>query len=94
MAANAPLRLPAACTSKLIVPLVPFGWSSKAWLALPSLSRWLINTVRLGYMILFTRHLPRFNDILFTSVVDKDTPVLCVETGKGRNRACPSSQDE
>lgn len=29
-------------------------------------------TVRLGYMIQFTRHLPRFSGVLFTSVAGKD----------------------
>ncbi|KAL0197604.1 hypothetical protein M9458_006144, partial [Cirrhinus mrigala] len=43
-------------------------------------SHWLIQTVRLGYAIQFTRHPPRFRGILFTSVhSDTDASVLRAE---------------
>ncbi len=40
----------------LVFPLVPLAQSLGAWLALPSLSRWLLRTIRLGYAIQFARH--------------------------------------
>ncbi|KAL0147132.1 hypothetical protein M9458_057656 [Cirrhinus mrigala] len=70
----------------------PPAWG--AWLALPSPSRWLIRTVRLGYAIQFARRPPKFRGIHFTSVQsDTDASVLRAEI-VGRNRACPSSRDE
>ncbi len=46
-----PPRCPSAGTSG--VPLVPLARSLGAWLALPSPSRWLLRTIRLGYAIQF-----------------------------------------
>lgn len=39
-----------------------------AWLCLSNPSRWLLRTIRLGYVIQFTRRPPTFKDILFTLV--------------------------
>ncbi|KAL0173705.1 hypothetical protein M9458_029673, partial [Cirrhinus mrigala] len=51
-----------------------------AWLALPSPSRWLIWTVRLGYAIQFAKRPPRFSGIFYTSVYsDKDASALRTE---------------
>lgn len=50
-----------------------------AWLTLPNPSRWLIRTIRLSYAIQFARHLPRFSDVLFNSVAEKEACVLCAE---------------
>ncbi len=41
-----------------VVPLVPLARCLGAWLVLPSPSRWLIRTIRLGYAIQFTRRPP------------------------------------
>lgn len=51
-----------------MVPLVLLVQSFDTWLALSNLSRWLLGTIRLSYAIQFTRHPPKYNDILFTSV--------------------------
>ncbi len=58
------------------MPLVRF---LGAWLALPSLSLWLCQTIRLGYAIQFTRRPPKFRGVLFTSVKAADAPVLRAE---------------
>lgn len=47
-----PTRCPTVGTS--VVPLVPLVRFLEAWQALPSLSHWLIRTVRLGYAIQFS----------------------------------------
>ncbi|KAL0196780.1 hypothetical protein M9458_005320 [Cirrhinus mrigala] len=66
-----PLPLPAGC---------PTAVTLAAWLELPSPSRWLIRTVRLGYVIQFARRPPKFRGILFTSVrSDTDASVLRAE---------------
>ncbi len=44
--------------------------------ALPSPSRWLLRTIRLGYAIQFARRPPKFRGIRFTSVNPADAPVL------------------
>ncbi len=62
-----------------VVPLVPLVRSLGAWLALPRPSRWLTRTIRLGHAIQFDRHPPRFSGIRFTSVLNKDAPVLRAE---------------
>ncbi len=49
----APFRCPTVGTS--VTPLVPLVRSLGAWLELPSPSRWLLRTIRLGYAIQFTR---------------------------------------
>ncbi len=50
-----------------------------AWLALPSPSRWLLRTIRLGYAIQFAWRPPKFRGIRFTSVKPADAPVLRAE---------------
>ncbi len=72
-----PPRCPTAGTP--VVPLVPLVRSLRAWLALPSPSRWLIRTIRLGYAIQFARRPPRFRGVHFTSVKAVDTHVLRAE---------------
>ncbi|XP_050950465.1 uncharacterized protein LOC127153455 [Labeo rohita] len=62
-----PPGCPTAVTS-VNVPLIPLATRLGAWLQLPSLSRWLIRTVRLGYAIQFARRPPRYRGVLFTSV--------------------------
>ncbi len=47
-----------------------------AWLTLPSLSRWLTGTIRLGFAIQFARRPPKFNAILETLVAVRNAPVL------------------
>ncbi|KAI2663985.1 Intermediate filament protein ifa-2 [Labeo rohita] len=71
---SSPLPLPGCPTAgtSATVPLIPLAHQLGAWLALPSLSRWLIRTVRLGYTIQFARLLPKFRGIYFTSVQSKD----------------------
>ncbi len=73
-----PHRCPTTGTS--VTPLVPLARSLGAWLALPSPSRWLLRTIRLGYAIQFARHPPKFRSIRFTSVKAADAPVLRAET--------------
>ncbi len=51
-----PHRCPTTGTS--VAPLVPLARSLGAWLALPSPSRWLLRTIRLGYAIQFARRPP------------------------------------
>ncbi len=72
-----PPRCPTAGTP--VVPLVPLVRSLRAWLALPSPSRWLIRTIRLGYAIQFARRPPKFRGVHFTSVKAVDTNVLRAE---------------
>ncbi|KAI2645254.1 Gag-Pro-Pol polyprotein [Labeo rohita] len=50
--------------------------SLEAWLSLPTLSRWLARTIRLGYAIQFARHPPKCSGILFTSVRGDSATVL------------------
>ncbi len=105
MPQNAPPSVPSTptpfrCTTTgtLIVPLEPLAQHLEAWLMLPSLSRWLTRTIRLGYAIQFARRPPKFNGVLETSVAVRNAPVLrwgdCCPPGKGCNRAGPSSRDE
>ncbi len=72
-----PPRCPTTGTS--VTPLVPLARSLGAWLALPSPSRWLLQTIRLGYAIQFARRPPKFRGIRFTSVKPADAPVLHAE---------------
>ncbi len=72
-----PHRCPTTGTS--VTPLVPLARSLGAWLALPSPSRWLLQTIRLGYAIQFARRPPKFRGIRFTSVKPADAPVLRAE---------------
>ncbi len=72
-----PHRCPTTGTS--VTPLVPLARSLGAWLALPSPSRWLLRTIRLGYAIQFARRPAKFRGIRFTSVKPADAPVLRAE---------------
>ncbi len=83
MPQNAPPSVPSTptpfrCTTTgtSIVPLEPLAQRLEAWLTLPSLSRWLTRTIRLGYAIQFARRPPKFNGVLETSVAVRNTPVL------------------
>ncbi len=69
---------PFCCTTTgtSIVPLEPLAQRLEAWLTLPSLSRWLTRTIRLGYAIQFARRPPKFNGVLETSVAVRNAPVL------------------
>ncbi len=87
---------PHCCTSvgMLIVPLVPLAQSLGAWLELPNPSRWLIRTVRVGYVIQFARRLPRFSSV--PKICDNprhhcSVRGYCCPVGEGCNQACPSS---
>ncbi len=71
---STPLRCTTAGTS--IVPLEPLARRLEAWLALPSPSRWLTRTIRLGYAIQFARRPPKFSGVLETSVEARNAPVL------------------
>ncbi|KAI2654619.1 ORF V: Enzymatic polyprotein [Labeo rohita] len=91
---------PTAVTS-VNAPLIPLAARLVAWLELPSPSRWLIRTVRLGYAIQFVRHPPKSRGVLFTSVrSDTDASVLRAEIAVLLAKdaiepgACPSSRDE
>ncbi len=63
-------------TGMSIVPLEPLAQHLEAWLTLPSLSRWLTRTIRLGYAIQFARQPPKFNSVLEKSVAVRNAPVL------------------
>ncbi len=63
-------------TGTSIVLLEPLAQRLEAWLTLPSLSRWLTRTIRLGYAIQFTRRPPKFNGVLETSVAVRNALVL------------------
>ncbi len=83
MPQNAPPSVPSTptpfrCTTTgtSIVPLEPLAQRLEAWLTLPSLSRWLTRTIRLGYAIQFTRRPPKFNSVLEMSVAVRNAPVL------------------
>ncbi len=83
MLQNAPPSVPSTptpfrCTTTgtLIVPLEPLAQRLEAWLTLPSLSRWLTRTIRLGYAIQFAMRPPKFNAVLETSVAVRNAPVF------------------
>ncbi len=83
MPQNAPPSVPSTptpfrCTTTgtSIVPLEPLAQRLEAWLTLPSLSRWLTRSIRLGYAIQFARRPPKFNGVLETSVAVRNAPVL------------------
>ncbi len=73
----APLHCPTVGTS--VAPLVPLVRSLGAWLTLPRPSPWLLRTIRLSYTIQFARCPPKFRGVQFTSVLNKDAPVLRAE---------------
>ncbi len=83
MPQNAPPSVPSTptpfrCTTRgtSIVPLEPLAQRLEAWLTLPSLTRWLTRTIRLGYAIQFARRPPKFNGVLETLVAVRNAPVL------------------
>ncbi len=55
------------------IPLVDF---LAAWKLLPSISKWVLQTVERGYRILFGSPPPRFNGIVSTVVGPEQAPVL------------------
>ncbi len=74
MPQNAPPSVPSpptpfrcTTTGTSIVLLEPLAQRLEACLTLPSLSRWLTRTIRLGYAIQFARRPPKFNGVLETS---------------------------
>ncbi|KAL0168633.1 hypothetical protein M9458_036855, partial [Cirrhinus mrigala] len=74
-----PPGCPAAVTS-VNIPLIPLETRLGTWLQLPSPSRWLIQTVRLGYAIQFARRPPRYGGVLSTTVhSDTQAAVLRAE---------------
>ncbi len=82
MPQNAPPSVPSTptpfrCTTTgtSIVPLEPLAQRLEAWLTLPSLSRWLTRTIRLGYAIQFARRPPKFNGVLETVRWQSETPL-------------------
>ncbi len=88
MPQNAPPSVPSTptpfrCTTTgtSIVPLEPLAQRLEAWLTLPSLSRWLTRTIRLGYVIQFTRRPPKFNGVLLAK--DAIEPVPPAEMRQG-----------
>ncbi len=91
-----PPRCPTAGTP--VVPLVPLVRSLRAWLALPSPSRWLIRTIRLGYAIQFARRPPQVQGCpLHFSESCRYPCLACGDrspTGEGRDRAGPSGRYE
>ncbi len=83
MPQNAPPSVPSTptlfrCTTTgtSIVLLEPLAQRLEAWLTLPSLSRWLTRTIRLGYAFSSPGDLPKFNGVLETSVAVRNAPVL------------------
>lgn len=76
-----------------VVPVVQLVWSLGAWLVFPSPSYWLIQTIKLSYVIQFAQRPPKIRGIQFTSRLGKDAPALRAEiaTGEECNRAGPSN---
>ncbi len=72
-------RWPGSCVPHCCPTMVLLARSLRAWLALPSPSRWLLRTIRFGYVIQFDRRPPKFRGIRLTSVKAVDAPILCVE---------------
>ncbi|KAI2644936.1 Inactive tyrosine-protein kinase 7 [Labeo rohita] len=62
-----------------VTPLRPLAEKFVDWLNLPNPSRWLLRTIRLGYVIHFVSPLPKFRSVLSTSVRSKNTAVLHAE---------------
>ncbi|KAL0146880.1 hypothetical protein M9458_057819 [Cirrhinus mrigala] len=62
-----------------VTPLRPLAENFLDWLSLPSPSRWLLRTIRLGYAIQFARRPPKFCGVLATSVRGSSTAVLRAE---------------
>ncbi len=89
-----PHRCPTTGTS--VTPLVPLARSLGAWLALPSPSRWLLGTIRLGYAIQFGPAYPQVQGHpVHFSQGHRCSCLACGNrspTGEGRDRAGPSSR--
>ncbi len=90
-----PIRCTTAGTS--IVPLEPLARRLEAWLLLPSPSRWLTCTIRLGYAIQFTRQPPKsaaFSRLRWQLGTLLSCARRLLSSWQGCNRAGPSSRDE
>ncbi len=90
-----PIRCTTAGTS--IVPLEPLARRLEAWLLLPSPSRWLTCTIRLGYAIQFTRRPPKsaaFSRLRWQLGTLLSCARRLLSSWQGCNRAGPSSRDE
>ncbi len=78
------------------MPLEPLARHLEAWLTLPSPSSWLTHTIRLGYVIQFTRRPPKFNGVLETSVEVRNAPVMreeiAVLLAKGAIKPVPPAE--
>ncbi len=72
-------RGPGPCVPHRCPTMVPLARSLRAWLVLPSPSRWLLRTIRFGCVIQFDWRPPKFRGIRLTSVKAVDAPILCVE---------------
>ncbi len=72
----APLHFP---TEGTLCSPSPAGTVFGGLASTPQMSRWLLRTIRLGYAIQFDRRSPKFRGIPFTSVLNKDAPVLRAE---------------
>ncbi|KAL0152428.1 hypothetical protein M9458_052151, partial [Cirrhinus mrigala] len=59
-----------------VTPLRPLAENFPDWLNLPNPSRWLLRTIRLGYVIHFTSRPPMFRGVLSTFVRGKNAAVL------------------
>ncbi len=83
-------------TGMSILMLEPLAQRLEAWLTLPSLSRWVPCTIRLGYAIQFARRPPKFNAVLETSVAVRNAPVLreeiAVLLAKDANEPVPPAE--
>ncbi len=76
---SSPTPLHCTTTGTSIAPLEPLAQRLEAWLTPPSLSRWLMCTIWLGYAIQFIRRSPKFNAVLETSMAVQNAPVLSEE---------------
>ncbi len=60
-------------------PFQPLAMRAEAWQAIPSVSEWVMTTVRRGYTLQFARRPPRFRSVLPTTVHSEDAQVLRAE---------------
>ncbi len=60
-------------------PFQPLATRAEAWQAIPSVSEWVMTTVRRGYTLQFARRPPRFRSVLPTTVRSEDAQVLRAE---------------
>lgn len=72
------LCVPPCCptTGTSVVPLVLLAQSLRAWLVLPSPSGWLLQNIRLGYVIQFAWRPSKLGGIQFTAVKAAEAYVL------------------